>query len=68
MTILYEPSYSLYPIATTKLYDGISTRTIIHSGNYNTYLDGSYVKKSGDVMTGTLEVPMYLKISAESGN
>lgn len=40
--------------------------TILHSGNYTTYLNDVYVKKSGDTMTGSLTVSstsphLYLK-------
>lgn len=42
---------------TAYIYNGSTDYTILHTGNYATTLDGRYVKKSGDTMTGTLNVP-----------
>lgn len=34
--------------------DGINTYILLHSGNFNTYSDSSYIKKAGDTMAGPL--------------
>ncbi|MDE6860371.1 MAG: hypothetical protein K2J65_08165 [Duncaniella sp.] len=41
--------------------------TLLHTGNYSSVLDGRYVKKSGDTMSGTLRVPEITGLEEYSG-
>lgn len=45
-----------------------NTYPILRSDNFSSYLDGAYIKKSGDTMTGSLTIPGYLYLSRAGFN